>query len=59
MRDRTVVLQLPVLHHDVRSGPIAIDWERDASPTLARVTEQPVKAMLAPADLTQGMVAQV
>ena len=59
MRDRTVVLQLPVLHHDVRRGPIAIDWEPDAPPTLARVTEQPLKAILALADLTQGLVAQV
>jgi hypothetical protein len=59
MRDRTVVLQFPVLHDDVCRGPIAIDWEPSASPTLASVTEQPVEAMLALADLTQGLVAQV
>jgi hypothetical protein len=57
--DRTVVLDLPVLHHQSVSGPVAVNGQCASAAILAQVTTQPIEAGLPSPVLAQQFVAQV
>lgn len=50
--DRLIVLSLPVLHHELRRLPVAIDRKANAAAGLTRISEEPIEAVLSRTELT-------
>ena len=59
MGHRLAVLPLPILHHQVRRQPVAIDWEPNTAARLAPVTQEPFESVLTRTNLAKNAITEV